>query len=152
MLKEPHIRHKRDQCRCVMYGITHIHCLKNPYLTSAYSRTNYVLENQFPYHTLHVGSLKSSFDQEVCFNVDDDKLPFHHFDWFRTFGVFRNRKIPRKSKLMVEGWVDRVWFVGYDICWWWFYFVSWCHGATGDWLSVQCKFTCLYSRLRFILQ
>jgi hypothetical protein len=30
---------------------------------------------------------------------------------------FRNRKIPKKSKLMVEGWVDRVWFVGYDICW-----------------------------------
>jgi hypothetical protein len=90
---------------------------KNPYLTSAYSQTNFVLENQFPYHTLHVGSLKSSFDKEICFNVDDDKLPFHHFDRFRTFGVFRNRKIPNKSKLMVEGWVDRVWFVGYDICW-----------------------------------
>jgi hypothetical protein len=53
---------------------------KNPYLTSAYSRTNFVLENQFPYHTLHVGSLKSSFDKKICFNVDDDKLPFHHFD------------------------------------------------------------------------
>jgi hypothetical protein len=62
------------------YCIGVMSVLKNPYLISAYSRTNFVLENQFPYHTLHVGSLKSSFDKEICFNVDDDKLPFHHFD------------------------------------------------------------------------
>jgi hypothetical protein len=48
---------------------------KNPYLTSAYSQTNFVLEKPIPYHTLHVGSLKSSFEGNM-FNVDDDKLPF----------------------------------------------------------------------------
>ncbi len=42
---------------------------KNPYLTSAYSHTNFVLEKPIPYHTLHVG-------EGNMFNVDDDKLPF----------------------------------------------------------------------------
>jgi hypothetical protein len=37
----------------------------------------------------------------MCLNLDDNKLPFNHFDWFRTL-VFRNMKILYQQSLLIK--------------------------------------------------